>query len=168
MKRLFRGLVGLGLLVSSCYTAPRDLKLPDRYKNPSPYVSVTDENKGIRYFTLQHTKDYIGDIKDKIPELVKLVEKYEGFDTDKPIKVVVLHRKDYKRLSKNSYIREKSSGMYDMGDRVIVLKNFDEGFTEREQRTFIHELLHFLDQVSNEKLELSEEEIEEKIKLIIQ
>jgi len=163
LKRLlglfFAVVVGSG----GCYRP--HLMMPNEYANvwSSPYFIWIDKKRNITYHTLWGSRDYISEVKEKIPELMDFVEKYEGIRRNgTPLKIIMLSGRDYCVLERGSHLREKSSGFYDVEERCIALKDYEkDDFSRLEQRTFFHEYLHFLDFLDG-KMDWDEEEVERK------
>lgn len=177
MKRLFRGILASILLgMSSCY-APRNLQMPmDYLEKPSPYVNYTDEENNITYWTLRNTRNYIDEVKDRIPKLVKIVEEFEGINRDIHLSILLLDKRNFRRLEKNCRKLEKNVssakgvvGFSDMKYKSIGWSDCGRGFVHGEQSIFCHEYVHFLDDMDG-KTDLSEEEVlkkEEELSKII-
>ena len=147
------GVILLGL--SSCYT-PKDLKLPHQYQSlkKSPYVSRTDEENNINYYTLRNSKGLIKKARKRVPRLTEAVEESEG-KRKETLEIILLKNKAYiivERQFKEDGVKTKGTkGLYSLYHKCIILRGWDP-------ETMVHETVHLID-YQDGKQDLSEKQV---------
>lgn len=153
MRKLLNWILGMILLGCSCYSIPKNLKLPVKYKEGSPYVVERDDSRDINYYTLKNTKRYIDKAKKEAPKLLKAVEESEG-KREKTLELVILGKRSYRRVQEDYILPKGTEGFYSIFHDFVVLKKWNP-------KTMIHEEIHLLD-YRDGKRDLNEGKVSEK------